>query len=416
MAGCAETPVSSRYGPPRYGQMENASYPRLVRFKESATAPWQAGLWLGTEKSSGRPVGVVLPLGKRDFPTPNDWQGYEKIVRVYDQINIQRSAETDDIEKNIKTAKKIPVSDIVSQKLLGVPFPAKRIICVAFNHTDHMRDFGLSDKDIEKFKKDPPRFFWKKTDPVGPFDTIQYPVKNTFTPHRSNAVYLDYEVELGLVIGKTTEKGQITDQTKLQDILAGIVLANDISDREPQIWSRTNPGQSDEGTAHWPLTGISRLWNRQSFDYFIEAKSQPTFAVLGPFLVGPEKYSEIYAGSLELWRKQGGKQNAIFERKQNGLVINFLHNPLHLIKTALEDPYLDIQALEPGDVILIGTPGGTIFKSSDLANLIPKEFVYTLYQSLANTIPYLKPGDQIWAETDMLGFQWNEIEAPQSSE
>ncbi len=403
LIGCATVSPDNELitGPPRYESLAKKLQPRIVSFRANAEDKWHKGLWLGTEGQGKNAVAVIHLVQQQDLPTQSDWQEYRKILDVYDGYATVGTPSL--------ALVRIPLSDILDNKLLGVPFRSGRIIAAALNHRQHMADIGLSQKTIENFKNDPPRFFWKNTEPVGPFDAITIPTKNTKTAFRYNVAYVDYEVEIGLVIGKKIARGDIRANTNLSDVLAGIVLANDVSDREPQIWAISNRAEVDEGTAHWPLTGVSSRWTRKTFDLFTEGKSHPTFAVLGPFLVNPADYRMLYTRALELWRHNGSKNDHPFALKQNGLVMDYLHDPLKLIQAALEDPYLNIKELNPGDVILMGTPAGTILKGSDLQKLLPKNAIYPLYFAASLSIPYLKPGDEIWAESDLLGFQRNKI-------
>jgi 2-keto-4-pentenoate hydratase/2-oxohepta-3-ene-1,7-dioic acid hydratase in catechol pathway len=90
--------------------------------------------------------------------------------------------------------------------------------------------------------------------------------------------------------------------------------------------------------------------------------------------------------------------------------MHYQHAPLRILAAALEDPYLNIQELLPGDVILMGTPAGTILKASDLQKLLPRDLLYPLYHAQSHLLGYLQSGDELWAESDILGFHHNVVQ------
>ncbi len=398
LLGCASEPLSdSSFGPPRFDSLHDQSVPRLARFREKADGPLRMGLWMGMDNTSQPAAGLILPLPEnaRTLPSREDWELYKQWADDHAQ------------GKTHAGIVRLELARLVPDSLLDIPVPTGRIIGAALNHADHMKDLGFSDEDIQRFKSDPPRFFWKNSQAVGPFAAIRLPEKKVTSEFRSDAAFVDHEVEIALIVGRKILPGEIREDAPLEDLLAGIMLADDVSDREPQIWAMANPAAPDALSAHWPLTGAKRPWNKSAFDLFTEGKSFPTSAVLGPFLLPPHAYAIVYGQGLELWSRRQSRSRD-FSRRQDGLVCRYVASPQRLLAAALEDPYLNIKELAPGDVLLMGTPAGTILKGGLLAGLLPKDMLYLLFIKTAGQ-KFLRPGDEIWAESSLLGFQSNII-------
>ena len=111
------------------------------------------------------------------------------------------------------------------------------------NFASHVKDAGMDPKTI------PLTFFRKASGSIsGPFDEIVKP---------DHVRFLDYEVEIGLVIGRDIPVGTTITEEDLSDYIAGLAVTNDVSARDIQL----------------PQT------------QFYEAKSYPTFTPVGPALV-----------------------------------------------------------------------------------------------------------------------------------
>jgi len=114
-----------------------------------------------------------------------------------------------------------------------------RVVAQMTNFVSHVTDAGMDPKTI------PLTFFRKASASVtGPFDDIVKP---------KHVKFLDYEVEIGLVIGRETPVGTEITESNLADYIAGLVVTNDVSARDIQL----------------PQT------------QFYEAKSYPTFTPVG---------------------------------------------------------------------------------------------------------------------------------------
>ena len=126
---------------------------------------------------------------------------------------------------------------------------------------------------------------------------------------------LDWEVELALVIGKTA---LCVSMENALDHLAGYTLANDVSERTWQI----------ERGGQW-----------------VKGKSFPNFCPTGPMLVTPDEIGEVQ--DLDMWLDVNGT------RKQTGNTSKMIFD----VRTIIHHVSQFVQ-LEPGDLILTGTPPG----------------------------------------------------------
>ena len=209
---------------------------------------------------------------------------------------------------------------------LGSPIarPSK-IICIGLNFKDHAAESGFD-------APDEPLIFGKATSAIcGPYDNIIIPRGSEQT---------DWEVELGLVIGKKTS---YVDQDQALDHVGGYVLHNDVSERA---------FQKDRG-GQW-----------------IKGKSADTFAPMGPFMATPDEIDNI--GDMRMWLNVNG------ENMQDGNTSNLIFSVDHVVS------YLSqFMTLLAGDVISTGTPAGVGMGM--------------------NPEKYLKPGDVVELGIDGLG-------------
>ncbi|GHJ59735.1 2-hydroxyhepta-2,4-diene-1,7-dioate isomerase [Nocardioides sp. OK12] len=207
------------------------------------------------------------------------------------------------------------------------------IVCVGMNYAAHAAESGATPPEI-------PIIFLKTPNTVvGPFDDVQIPRGSTRT---------DWEVELGIVIG--TRASYLGSPEEALSHVAGFVLANDLSEREFQL---------DVSGGQWS-----------------KGKCCPGFSPLGPWLVTPDELDHRALG-LRSWvngepRQDSSTADQIFD------VATVVH---HLSQ------YL---ALDPGDVILTGTPEGV---------------------ALSGRFPYLSAGDVVEVEIDGLGRQRQQMVA-----
>jgi 2-keto-4-pentenoate hydratase/2-oxohepta-3-ene-1,7-dioic acid hydratase in catechol pathway len=253
--------------------------------------------------------------------------------------------------------------------LSPVTAPA-RIICQGANYSSHREESGIN------ADRPPFNLLFNKADSSlsGAYSTIAKP------PH---VKLLDYEIELGLVIGKDISGSvKITDEN-LGEYVAGLVIANDISARDVQI----SQGQ------------------------WMKGKSYRTFCPVGPilYLLDPSEIHQIHNLELHLGVND--------ELRQSANTSQLLYKPAETLKEIFE-----IQDVSIGDLVLTGTPGGVAMKLgketvTQLANptLSDKEKFKIFMQSQLENNWYLKDGDVIRARirsvdgTICLGEQINRV-------
>jgi 2,4-diketo-3-deoxy-L-fuconate hydrolase len=185
---------------------------------------------------------------------------------------------------------------------IGAPFARPhQIICIGLNYRDHAAETGQA-------VPDEPILFTKAPNTlVGPADPVRRPRGST---------KLDYEVELGVVIGRRTSYLDSPDDAR--SVIAGWVLVNDVSERAFQM---ERGGQWSKG------------------------KSAETFNPAGPWVATPDEIKDVNA--LAMWLDVNG------ERRQTGSTSTMVFDPYVIVH------YLSqFMVLEPGDLIDTGTPPG----------------------------------------------------------
>jgi 2-keto-4-pentenoate hydratase/2-oxohepta-3-ene-1,7-dioic acid hydratase in catechol pathway len=202
-----------------------------------------------------------------------------------------------------------------------------KFVCIGLNYADHAAETGAAIPAE-------PIVFMKATSAIcGPFDNVIQPRDST---------KLDWEVELGIVIGKLA---RYVDEATALDYVAGYCVINDVSERAFQL---ERGGTWDKG------------------------KGCDTFGPIGPWLVTPDEIADITNLSMRL--SVNGRQY------QNGSTRTMIFKPAYLVS------YLSrFMSLHPGDVISTGTPPGV---------------------GLGQKPPvYLSPGDVMELEIEGLGRQ-----------
>jgi 2-keto-4-pentenoate hydratase/2-oxohepta-3-ene-1,7-dioic acid hydratase in catechol pathway len=238
-----------------------------------------------------------------------------------------------------------------SLKLVSPVTRPCRVVAQMTNFESHVRDAGMDPASV------PLTFFRKASASInGPFDEIVKP------PH---VKLLDYEVEIGLVIGRAIPVGTTISDANLAEFIAGLVVTNDVSARDIQL----------------PQT------------QFYEAKSYPTFTPVGPELVllTPDELTRF--GDLRLRLSVSGQE------RQNALVDgDMLYRPLEALQSLTQ-----FQELAPGDLILTGTPAGTALSAPPkpvqvVGNLLPPTLKWKMFfNRQAGNRKYLQNGDIVEA-------------------
>jgi 2-keto-4-pentenoate hydratase/2-oxohepta-3-ene-1,7-dioic acid hydratase in catechol pathway len=175
-----------------------------------------------------------------------------------------------------------------------------KFIAIGLNYADHAAETGA------KIPAEPIVFMKATSCIVGPHDTVLKPRGST---------KMDWEVELGVVIGSVTRYVSEADAPKH---IAGYCVINDLSERAFQL---ERGGQWDKG------------------------KGCDTFGPIGPWLVTSDEVGD--AANLSMWLDVNGT------RRQNGSTKTMIFKPTFLVH------YLSqFMSLHPGDVITTGTPPG----------------------------------------------------------
>lgn len=175
-----------------------------------------------------------------------------------------------------------------------------KFLCIGLNYSDHAAEAGMA------LPKEPIVFMKATSSICGPNDDILLPRASVKT---------DWEVELGVVIGKY---GKYIAEEEALDYVAGYCAVNDISERAYQL----------EGTGQW-----------------VKGKSADTFGPIGPWLVTKDEAPDPQ--NLRLWLEVDG------ERQQDGSTATMIFGVRFLIS------YLSrFMSLHPGDIISTGTPPG----------------------------------------------------------
>jgi 2-keto-4-pentenoate hydratase/2-oxohepta-3-ene-1,7-dioic acid hydratase in catechol pathway len=233
--------------------------------------------------------------------------------------------------------------------LSPVTAPA-RVVAQAVNYRSHATDSGFDPDTV------PPAFFRKASHSItGPAGDIIRP---------DGIGFLDYEVELGLVIGADLPASTTVTDADLARYVAALVVADDVSARQIQLVKTQ----------------------------FYEAKSYPTFTPVGPWLTLVDAADLVRLDSLRLTLQVNG------EVRQDSTTADMIVRPASAL-TLLSR----FQPMAPGDLLLTGTPGGTALKAppkiaGKLAALLPPATRWKLFfgQQAANP-RYLHDGDVITA-------------------
>ncbi|GAB2711673.1 2-keto-4-pentenoate hydratase/2-oxohepta-3-ene-1,7-dioic acid hydratase in catechol pathway [Microbacterium marinum] len=275
------------------------------------------------------------PVG-REIPAVEDDEG-----RVFDARDI-----TDDIDGDFLAsdgisrvraaldARTLPELDHAALRR-GAPIARPTaVVCVGQNYAAHAAESGDSPPEV------PIIFFKHPNTVIGPDDDVELP---------TGAAKLDWEVELGVVIGRPAHR--LASAAEALSVIAGLVVSHDVSERA------------------WQVAESGGQWSK--------GKCAPTFNPLGPYLVPLEDSPALDA--LTLWSRVNG------ESRQHSSTADMIFDVPHLIHHLSQ-----YMRLEPGDLINTGTPQGV---------------------ALSGRFAYLRTGDVVELGIDGLGSQRQEIVA-----
>jgi 2,4-didehydro-3-deoxy-L-rhamnonate hydrolase len=214
-----------------------------------------------------------------------------------------------------------------------IAMPSK-FVAIGLNYTDHAKETGAPIPD------NPVVFFKSPTCIVGANDNIMQPADST---------QLDWEVELGVVIGRTAR--QLAPKDALRYV-AGYCIVNDVSEREFQM--------------------------KRSATQWSKGKGCDTFGPVGPWLVTTDEIRDPQ--NLDMWLDVNG------ERRQTGNTRTMIFGVAELVADVSR-----YMTLLPGDIITTGTPPGVAL------GMKPPQ--------------WLKPGDVVTLGIEGLGEQRQRVVA-----
>jgi 2-keto-4-pentenoate hydratase/2-oxohepta-3-ene-1,7-dioic acid hydratase in catechol pathway len=244
----------------------------------------------------------LLRVGEKGKEKPAILDADGKIRDISSHIN---DLNPDNL--NFETISKIQGADISNLPELStnervgscITSPGK-FVAIGLNYSDHAAEVGA---DIPK----EPIMFMKATSSMcGPNDDVEIV---------SGSKKLDWEVELGIVIGKEAKH---ISESQSQDHILGYCLVNDVSERE---------------------------WQIEKMGQWVKGKSHDTYGPTGPYLVTKDEIKDI--NNLKMILDVNG------ERMQTGNTSTMIFNVDIIVSYVSK-----FMSLQPGDIITTGTPPG----------------------------------------------------------
>ncbi|WP_063065809.1 fumarylacetoacetate hydrolase family protein [Nocardia violaceofusca] len=280
--------------------------------------------------------GVVR--GERVLPLPGEYPTAGEVLQ--EGAEVARALLTESGDSGIELADVTPLN----------PLPGAKVNCQGTNYRAHMVETGVDPDQPYNL------FFTKSTGSLtGARDDIVTP------PH---VRLLDYEIELGIVIGKAITGPVTITAENLPDYVGAFVVANDVSARDVQL----SQGQ------------------------YYKGKSYRTFCPVGPYLCVPDP------GEVHRWKDLRLRLVVNDELRQTALATEMVFTPA---RTLTEFSQLEDFAV--GDLLLTGTPGGVAIKPPKpivqrLAGLLPEAKKWNLFiRTQSRNRAYLAPGDVVTA-------------------
>tara|TARA_Y100000766_G_scaffold72133_1_gene60625 strand:- start:1529 stop:2371 length:843 start_codon:yes stop_codon:yes gene_type:complete len=275
----------------------------------------------------------LLRVGKKgtEKPAALDINGKIRDISSYihdlepETLNFQQIDKLKEI--NLETLPEIPSSERIGACVNN----PKKFIAIGLNYSDHAKETGAEPPSE-------PIVFMKATSSIsGPNDDIEI---------SKDSKKLDWEVELGIIIGKDAKH---ISKSQSQDHILGYCLVNDVSERE---------------------------WQIEKMGQWVKGKSHDTFGPVGPYLITKDEIKDI--NNLNLSLDVNGK------RMQTGNTNTMIFN-VDMIVSYLSN----FMTLQIGDIITTGTPPGVGM------GMKPQQF--------------LKAGDEIELTIDNLGKQRSKV-------
>ncbi|ARL05080.1 fumarylacetoacetate hydrolase [Burkholderia pseudomallei] len=240
-----------------------------------------------------------------------------------------------------------PTLHLANVELLSPITRNQQFVCQGANYRQHMIESGM-DPDAKTFNM----IFTKAPSCIVPADS------DLIRPRHVR--FLDYEIELGLVLKRDITSHQTITEANLHEYIAGAVIVNDYSARDIQI-----PQMQ-----------------------FYKGKSYRTFGPVGPYLclLQPRDFGRLRDLQLRL------TVNGVI--RQSDCTANLVHGPAETL-TELSG----VHDLHTGDLIATGTPAGCALSvpspaKQRIAALLPEATKWRMFMKVQAARPqYLKPGD-----------------------
>jgi len=373
---------------------------------------------------------------------------------------------------------RLSLGEAIAERRLVSPIPQPRhIYAVGANYASHLEhdlavDEARSHRDNVRHAQ--PRVFIKyppvpppgprregawnapHSGVVGPFEPVVYPPRVTLPGEGDGGplqteTALDYEVEIGVVLGRSltweTVRGMSDDE--LHACIVGMLIVSDTKARNPQVVNKIEgqgndvmaPEASDHLTKHRVLDKSLGDWDRITCHWWSYASSCGDFASLGPFLAATDASGGLGDRAMISARTYApervrarplpkGRQEEVFYLRQAARTTedqsyeDALYWTVPQIIRSILDPgsALDFGSappvLEKGDVISLGTPGGTVITSRpqyvvDILTFFlcwwdPVDFHDAFFDGTMSL--YLHKGDRVFFWAEGLGYQQHPIE------
>ena len=272
----------------------------------------------------------VGPKGKEKPAILDNQNNYRDLSSLIDDFHPETL--------NIDSIKKIKNSDITKLPIISkdqrigpcIKNPGK-FVAIGLNYSDHAKETGLD------APKEPIVFMKAPSCITGPNDDIELV---------SYSKKLDWEVELGFIIGKETKN---IEEKDAPEHIFGYCIVNDLSERE---------------------------WQIEKLGQWVKGKSHDTFGPIGPYLVTSDEISDV--NNLNLNLDVNGKTMQTGNTNKMIFNVNFITSYLS-----------KFMSLQTGDIITTGTPPGVGMGRK------PQVF--------------LKSGDTVKLSIDNLGEQFSKI-------
>ncbi len=296
-------------------------------------------------RNGAESIGVLAGKGIIDIPTM--WEGTKPARSI---IEILQRGEVCLTEiKELAEASEIVIPIAQVKVLAPIARPGK-ILALAGNYGGHIKEaslkrgFKLGLSDAARRTTVPRPFLKPATTVIGPGDEIPWPMYSE---------QIDYEIELAVVIGRMAK---CVEAKEAIDYVAGYMIANDVSAR----------------SVTFKKSRTTRPWDE--FYDWMAGKWADGFCPMGPYLVTSEEIKDVQ--NLEMELKVNG------EVRQKANTSNMIYSVADVVS------FLSfLMTLEPGDIILTGTPAGVA----------------------AATGKFLQPGDEIECRITALGTLSNTL-------